>query len=182
MPRLFTALELPAEMTSRLASLQAGLAGARWIAPSDLHVTLRFIGDVEAGLARDIHMVLEGIHHAAFPVALAGLSAFGGAKPRAVVAAVTASAALVALAAEQERLLRGLGLDPEARKFAPHVTLGRLRGTAPRLVADYLAINGFPAMPPFAAGRFVLMSARDSVGGGPYRVEAAYPLTRELRA
>ncbi len=176
MPRLFTALELPPQVASHLASLQGGLPGARWIAPADFHVTLRFIGDVEAGLACDIHAALEEIRRPAFPVTLAGLFAFGGRKPRAIVAGVRAPAALGDLVEEQERLLRRLGLDPETRKFVPHVTLARLRGTSPRSVADYLAGNAFLPMPPFAADRFVLMTARDSVGGGPYRAEAAYPL------
>ena len=176
MPRLFTALELPPEAASLLASLQGGLPGARWVAPADFHVTLRFIGDVEAGLARDIHAALAGIRRAAFPVTLAGLSAFGGAKPRAIVADVRAPAALNELVGEQERLLRRLGLEPETRKFVPHVTLARLRGISTRAVADYLAINTFLPMSPFEPARFLLMSARDQVGGGPYRAEAAYPL------
>lgn len=177
MPRLFTALEVPAEVAARLGALQGGLAGARWIAPADFHVTLRFIGDVDAAAARDIHAALEGIGRPAVPVTLADLAAFGGAKPRAIVAGVRLVPALVDLQDEQERLLRRLGLAPESRKYAPHVTLARLRATASRAVAGYLAINAFLPMPPFVADRFVLMSARDSVGGGPYKVEAAYPLT-----
>lgn len=176
MPRLFTALEVPAAVATPLAMLQAGLAGARWIAPADFHVTLRFIGDVDAATARDVHAVLAGIRRPAVAVTIADLAAFGGAKPRAIVAGVRAADELAALQGEQEGLLRRIGLSPETRKFTPHVTLARLRGVGARAVADYLAFHAFLPMPPFPASRFVLMSAREGVGGGPYRVEAAYPL------
>ena len=63
-----------------------------------------------------------------------------------------------------------------ARKFTPHVALARLRGASAGPVAAYLGTRGY--FPPlrFTAERFVLMSSRDSVGGGPYVVEAEYPL------
>jgi RNA 2',3'-cyclic 3'-phosphodiesterase len=88
--------------------------------------------------------------------------------------------ALLDMQAEHERLLRRLGAPPEARKYAPHVTLARLRGSNAASVAAYLGARGY--FPPlrFTADRFVLYSSRDSVGGGPYIVEAEYPL--EIRA
>ncbi len=182
MPRLFTALELPPEVAARLEALQAGLDAARWIDADDFHVTLRFIGDIDLATARDVHEVLGEVRCAPLDVALTELSAFGGAKPRAIVAGVRTTPALAALRSEQNRVLHRVGLPPEPRKWTPHVTLARLRGggsrdgTGLRTVADYLAANAFLPMPPFSATRFVLMSARDSVGGGPYHVEAAYPL------
>ena len=182
MPRLFTALELPPEVAERLDSLQVGLDAARWIDAEDFHVTLRFIGDVDLATARDVHEVLGEVRCAPLDLTLTELSAYGGAKPRAIVAGVRTTPALAALHGEQECLLRRIGLPPEPRKWTPHVTLARLRGggsrdgTGPHAIAEYLAANAFLPMPPFSATRFVLMSARDSVGGGPYRVEAAYPL------
>ena len=80
------------------------------------------------------------------------------------------------LQAEQERRLRRIGLEPETRKYAPHVTLARVRGVAQAAVADYLAARGALLAEAFMAERFVLYSARDGSGGGPYVVEAAYPL------
>ena len=69
-----------------------------------------------------------------------------------------------------------VGLPPETRKFHAHVTLARLRGASPLAVADHLAGQG-PFQPlAFTARRVVLYSSRASVGGGPYIVEAAYPL------
>ena len=116
------------------------------------------------------------MRRAAAPVAFDGLGWFGGDKPRAIVARVKPAPALIDLAADHERRLRRLGLAPETRNFTPHVTLARLRGVSPAAVADYLASRGRLEAPAFTADRFVLMSARDGVGGGPYVVEAEYPL------
>jgi RNA 2',3'-cyclic 3'-phosphodiesterase len=178
MPRLFTALEIPADVASSLARLRGGVSGARWIDAENYHITLRFIGDVDDRFARELDHALSGVRRPAFEVAIDELSSFGGDKPRAIVARVRPESALIELQAEQERLLRRLGAPPEPRKFAPHVTLARLRGAASTGVAAYLGARGY--FPPlrFEAARFVLYSSRDSVGGGPYIVEADYPLAR----
>jgi len=176
LPRLFTGLELPESVASQVALARGGLFGARWLEREDYHITLRFVGDVDARTARDIAETLGEIRRPAAPVRFEGLSWFGGDKPRAIVARVKADPALMDLQAEQERRLRRIGVAPETRKFTPHVTLARLRGVGPHSVADYLASRGALAVETFVAGRFVLYSARDGSGGGPYVVEAAYPL------
>jgi len=176
MPRLFTALEIPRQVAESLGSLRGGLPGARWIDVENYHITLRFIGDVDERFARDAEQALDAIRRPAFNVVIDQLSSFGGDKPRAVVARVRPEPALMELQAEQERLLRRIGAPPEARKFVPHVTLARLRGASPSAVASYLGTRGY--FPPLRvpAAHFVLYSSRDSVGGGPYLVEAEYPL------
>jgi 2'-5' RNA ligase len=73
-------------------------------------------------------------------------------------------------------VLQRLGLPPEGRKFTPHVSLARLRGTSAEEIARFIALAGRFAPLDFEVGRFVLFSSRDSVGGGPYLVEQAYPL------
>jgi 2'-5' RNA ligase len=176
MPRLFTGLEIPPEVAETLSGHRGGLPGARWIEPADYHVTLRFIGDVDDGMARDLMLGLsETRPRPAMPVTLSGLDSFGGPRPRAVFARVERSAELLHLQAEQEALMRRAGLAPEARAFTPHVTLARLRRSSAIDVADYLAMRGLFRSLTFTAERFALFSARDSVGGGPYVVEAAYP-------
>lgn len=177
MPRLFTALEVPPATARDLALYRGGLPGARWIEPTDYHVTLRFIGDVDMPTAREIAEALAEAHaRAPIEIVLDGLAVFGGDKPRAIFARVAPEPELSRLQAEQEQLMRGVGLEPEARKYTPHVTLARMRGVRAGDVAALIARAGhFPRLA-FTAERFVLMSARDSVGGGPYVVEAAYPL------
>ena len=176
MPRLFTGLEIPAELSQSLSLLRGGLPGARWIDPENHHLTLRFIGDVDDDVAQEIAWLLGKVRRKNFELRLDGLQSFGGRKPRAIVAAVAPSQSVMELQAEHERLMRRVGLDPEARKYTPHVTLARLRDTSSFEVAEYLSTRGAFRSPPFSVSRFVLFSSRASVGGGPYLVEAAYPL------
>jgi len=86
MPRLFTGLEIPPDISQSLSMLRGGLPGGRWIDPENYHVTLRFIGDIDGPAANEIASTLERINRKPFEVALQGLSSFGGKKPRAVVA------------------------------------------------------------------------------------------------
>jgi 2'-5' RNA ligase len=176
MPRLFTGLEIPKAVGESLSLLRGGLPGARWIDPENYHVTLRFIGDVDDDIAQEIAWLLGTVRRKDFELRLDGLQSFGGRKPRAVIAAVAPSQSVMELQAEHERLLRRVGLDPEARKYTPHVTLARLRDTSSFEVAEYLSARAAFRSPPFSVSRFVLFSSRTSVGGGPYVVEAVYPL------
>src|ERR1700731_1772153 len=122
MPRLFTGLEIPSDLAMDLSMLRGGLSGARWIDAENYHLTLRFIGDIDDATAREIHSTLERIRLASFIVTIEGLSSFGGAKPRALIAKAKPAPALVELQAQQERLIRRVGIPPEGRKFIPHVT------------------------------------------------------------
>jgi len=176
MPRLFTGLELPEAVVGQIALARGGVMGARWLEPEDYHVTLRFVGDVDARTAQDIAETLDEIRRPAAPVRFEGLGWFGGDRPRTIVARFKAEPELMELQAEQERRLRRIGLPPETRKFTPHATLARLRGVGAHAVADYLASRGTLAIEAFMAERFVLFSARGGSGGGPYVVEAAYTL------
>lgn len=176
MPRLFIGLEMPEDIATSLSGLRGGLPGARWVDPSDYHLTLRFIGDIDRRLARDVEDELADIGHESIPVSVTGLGAFGGDKPHTIYASIAPSRALIELQAESERCLRRLGFKPEGRKFTPHVTLARLRNASVLDVADYLAANGRLPQAGFVAERFALFSARETFGGGPYIVEAAYPL------
>ncbi|KAA0124151.1 RNA 2',3'-cyclic phosphodiesterase [Methylobacterium sp. P1-11] len=177
MPRLFTGLAVPQAVAGALRAWQGGLPGARWIEPGDFHVTLRFLGDVEAPVADDVVEALSEMRaRPALTVTLDGLGLFGGDKPRALYASVVAAPALMDLQAEQERLVRRAGLEPERRKFTPHVTLARLRRDAtPEATAMYL--SQAPVFVPlsFDVGRVTLFSARESTGGGPYVAEAEFP-------
>lgn len=176
MPRLFTALAVPEAVALELAMMRGGLPGARWIEAEDYHLTLRFIGDIDEDVAYDVHDVLDTVRRHPFKVTLSGLDAFGGSKPRAIIATAKPTPALLELQAEHERLLRRLRIAPETRKFVPHVTLARLRQSSPPDVAGYLAMRGWLASREFEVDAFTLFSARDSVGGGPYVAEAVYPL------
>ncbi len=186
MPRLFTGLEVPRLLADQLALLQSGLpdgpSGVRWIERADLHITLRFIGDVEQTVAREIVSALDRVQRGPLTLSLDGLGAFGGNSPRSVFARIAPNPELNAMQGEQERLMQRLGLPAEKRNFIPHITLARCRGQQPGAVAHWLSQRGGIMNITFEVERFVLYSARDSVGGGPYVVEEDYPLIPPLVA
>ncbi len=176
MPRLFTGLEIPSDIGQSLSTLRGGLPGAHWIDPENYHVTLRFVGEVDDVIAHEVASMLGRVRRGAFELRVEDLKSFGGRKPRALVATLGPGQAVMELQAEHERLMQRVGLEPEGRKYLPHVTLARLRQSSNRQVADYLALRAPFRSPPFKVSRFVLFSSRASGGGGPYVVEAAYPL------
>ncbi len=176
MPRLFTGLEMPADAVATLTSLRGGIPGARWIDPENYHVTLRFIGDVDNRTAHSVAEMLDRIQRPVFSITLDGVGVFGGRKPHSIFANVAASPPLSALQAEQERMMQMLGLPPDPRKFAPHVTIARCRGVSAGVVATYMESRGGFFWGPIEISRFVLFSSRSGQGGGPYVIEEAYPL------
>lgn len=179
MPRLFTGIEVPAEIGERLSLYRGGLPGARWVEPSDYHITLRFLGDVDVDTANAVHDLLDMMRpRGAIELTLESLASFGHDRPRSVHADIAENPALVELQAEHERIVRRAGLEPDKRRFSPHVTLARLnREASAEAVAHYIAQMGIFPRIGFTATRVALFSARESRGGGPYVVEATYPLT-----
>lgn len=176
MPRLFTALEIPRDAAMSLSLLKGGLPGARWVDPVNYHLTLRFFGDIEGHVADEIANALDRVRRPAFTLTLSGVGAFGSKKPHAIWAGVAASPDLAALQAEMERICQRLGLPADPRKFTPHVTVARLRGASDRDIANWLSARGNFQSVPFRVSRFVMMSSRESVGGGPYVIEEAWNL------
>lgn len=176
MPRLFTAIELPDDVRERLFRLRMPLPGARWVEPENLHITLRFIGDVDNVVARDFHDALAVISEHGFEARLSGLGAFGGNQPRAVWAGVEAGPELEMLARAHERAARIAGLPPEKHAFVPHITLARLKYGRPEMVARVLERHGAFRTESFYVDRFILYSSKPKVGGGPYVVESEFPL------
>ena len=176
MPRLFTGIEIPASLAGQLALLRGGLPGARFIEPSDYHITLRFIGDIDNPTANEIADMLAKIRRKPFRLKLTEFDSFGKDAPRSVFANIATSPELSELQAEHERIMQRLGLAPEGRKFKPHVTIARLKNATYQNVGDWIVMRSPPPFTPFDVTRFVLFSSRDSVGGGPYIVEQSYPL------
>jgi 2'-5' RNA ligase len=176
MPRLFTGIELPDDAREALARLRMPLAGAKWIDPGEMHVTLRFAGDIDNARAADFADALAQIDVDCFEVRISGVGAFGGNDPRVVWAGVEGGEALTELARLHEKAAREAGLQPEPRAFKPHVTLARLRGGRVDAVARVLQHHGAFRLEPFVVERFVLYSSRPQLGGGPYVIEEAFPL------
>ena len=178
--RLFTAIEIPVPVAASLEGLKGGVPNARWVAPEDFHLTLAFIGEVEPGMATEIDGALAEISRVPFPLRLQGIGAFGGNRPRAIWAGVAPEPALSDLQAEIAWVLTRSGARAEGRKFAPHVTLARLKRAQAPAVAAYLARHGDYESAEFEVNRFVLLSSRPSKGGAPYVTERDYPLLNGL--
>ena len=175
MPRLFTAIEIPENLRLRLSLLRGPLNGARWADPENMHITLRFAGDLDERTADEFAEELAAAVAAPFPLSINGVGTFGGREPRVLWAGVEKSPPLDALHRANERAARAVGLEPEAHAFRPHVTLARMRGVRQRAVARFLEEHAGLRLEPFMVTRFLLMSARPGSGGPPYGIEAEYP-------
>jgi 2'-5' RNA ligase len=175
--RLFLALPLPDEIGARLVTLQRDVPGAAWRPPETFHITLRFLGEMDEALARDLDGELGLIAAPPFQLRLKGAGSFGGHDPRALWVGVEAPPVLQRLAEKCERAARRVGLTPEKRGFTPHVTLAYSRGLTPESAAMFLERIGGFATEPFWADHFVMFSSWPTKSGSRYVEEAVYPLT-----
>ncbi|WP_337269391.1 RNA 2',3'-cyclic phosphodiesterase [Oryzifoliimicrobium ureilyticus] len=182
MPRLFTALEIPRNVAMSLSLLRGGLPGARWIDVENYHITLRFIGDIDGRTADEIVDRLDRIDRREFQIRLEGIGSFGSKKPHSIWAGVSPCPEMVALQGEIERICQRIGLPPDPRKFSPHVTLARLKSSRVDDVVHYLSGRGNFHTLNFTVPRFVLLSSKESVGGGPYLTEEIFPLRESVGA
>ncbi len=175
--RLFVALSLPDEVRARLAVLANGLPGARWVAPNNLHLSLRFLGELDGAEAADVDAALSRVQAPAFDMTLSGIGHFGeGRNLRALWVGVAPNPALMHLHDKVEKALVRTGLAPEGRKFKPHVTLARFKRNPGARLRDYLVDHGLLRLGPIPVRDFRLYSSFLSSQGALYRVEASYPL------
>lgn len=176
MIRLFVALALPDSVAETLVLLQGGVPGARWSRREQLHLTLRFIGEVDGRDAAAIHDALASIRAPRFSLELKGVGAFGGKNPRALWAGVRDDIAVAHLQRKIESALQRIGLPAEERKFSAHITLARLRAAPHDRVITFLATHALYSSPPFDVNTFILYSSILTPNGSLYRPEHAYPL------
>ncbi len=177
MIRLFAAIAIPAEIGESLAPLQRGLAGARWAPLENLHITLRFAGEVAEPRADDLAAELSVIAAAPLAIRLSGVGMFGdGAGARAVWAGVEASEPLSRLRSRCETAARRAGLKADTRAWRPHLTLAYLRAADPARVAAWIQAHNLIKAPAFTARAFGLYSSWRAEKGSIYRLERSYAL------
>lgn len=179
MIRLFVGISLPPEVRRYLLSRQTGIRGGRWQRDDQLHLTLKFIGEVDETTADDIDAALSSIAAPAFPITVDGAGVFGPpTAPRMLWAGVTPKDSLIHLHDKIEAALGQIGVAPEERKFTPHITLARLsNGRAGAAgVAAFLEAYGGLKTPSFMVKEFLLYSSKMGENGSFYTVEARYPL------
>ena len=178
MIRLFVGVELPPGVTDRLYGLRGGVPGARWVEPENLHLTLRFIGNVEDTIFCDIDDALGRVSGPAFDLEINGTGEFSrGRRPVMIWAGITPNPALLDLQRRIEAGLVKAGFPPEGRRFTPHVTLARIKDGARARVREFVAGNNPVRLGPFPVTHFTLFSSHLGHRAASYRAEAAYPLT-----
>jgi 2'-5' RNA ligase len=174
--RLFVGIEIPGELRERIALVQAGAEGAKWVPKENLHITLRFIGEVDEGLGHDIAHELDRIRAAGFDLVLSGAGHFeSNRRVRQLWIGVERNEALNELRNRVDTVVtRAVG--PDNQRFRPHITVARLNGAKPEAVRNWLAANTLFKSVPFAVEQFVLFSSFLSKSNAIYRAEAEFPL------
>jgi 2'-5' RNA ligase len=177
MLRLFVGIGFPPELKLRLSLLCSGVPGAKWVDPGNFHMTLRFIGEIGEDVAVDIDDALSRLRARRFSLQIAGTGIFGaGDRPRSLWAGVERTPELVGLRDKVEQALIRAGLPPEPRKFAPHITLARLRNPPVDKLRDFLAANAQFRAEPLPVEKFSLTASFQTKAGSVYEDQADYPL------
>jgi len=174
--RLFVGIGFPPELKLRLSLLCSGIPKARWVDPGNMHLTLRFIGEISEDVAADVDEALTRLRARQFALQLAGTGVFGGERPRNLWAGVERNPELDALRDKVERALTRAGLPPEPRKFAPHVTLARLQNPPLDKLAEFLAAHAGFRAEPLPVEAFSLIASYPTKAGSVYEDQADYPL------
>jgi 2'-5' RNA ligase len=177
MHRLFVAIRPPEPIRDLLIDAMDDSADFRWQEEEQLHLTLRFVGEVERPVGDDLAVALGQVRAPPFELRIAGVGRFAQRNSGALWAGVEPKSPVTALAAKIERICQLAGLEPERRAFHPHITLARWKGRRTREVKDYLERMGGLSSEPFAVEEFVLFESRLSRHGAHYEAVAAYPLS-----
>ena len=178
MIRLFAALPVPFDIAEGLERRQQGLPGARWTPSENLHLTLRFFGEVSEEVAGDLDAQLATLTMDGFDVALQGAGAFGDVdRVRAVWAGVADSEPLRRRAGKCETAAKRCGLKPATRTYRPHVTLAYLKRSIEPRAAAWVQGHNLLHSPPWRVRAFGLYSSWLSSEGSRYELERTYPLS-----
>lgn len=178
MYRLFVGIDLPRHVKEQLTRISCGVPGARWLAPDQMHLTLRFVGEVDGGVFDDVLNALDTVQAPTFELSLKGVGHFPPrGKPETLWVGVSKSEQLTLLHGRVEAALSRIGLERDPRKFAPHVAIARLRDTNTSRLGQYLIEYNLYESERFVVDEFLLYSSMLSSSGAIYRVEAAYPLS-----
>jgi RNA 2',3'-cyclic 3'-phosphodiesterase len=176
MHRLFVAIRPPDEIRDRLIDSMGDSPELRWVHDDNLHLTLRFIGEVERPLAEDIAVALSRVRSNRFELHITGVGVFEQRNGGALWAGVQPKEPVAALAAKVERACVAAGFEPERRTFHPHITLARWNRREAQAAQAFLEHNRTLASKAFAVDRFILYESRLSRHGAHYEEIADYPL------
>ncbi len=175
--RLFIAIDLPDEIIDLISGMGRGIPGGRVVKPEQLHLTLRFIGEVNYELCYDIQEQLQQVQFEPLTLSLHGVGHFPPrGKARVIWVGVQPLTELTRLKNRIDTQLSRCGLQPERRKFSPHITLVRLKNPPMKRVLDFLSGNSMMTSPEFTVENFHLYSSHLTKNGAIHTVESSYPL------
>ncbi|MFN2368556.1 MAG: RNA 2',3'-cyclic phosphodiesterase [Desulfurivibrionaceae bacterium] len=176
--RLFIAIDPPSEQRERIGSLHAGLPGVRWTAPEQIHLTLRFIGETDEMLFRQISANLATIRTEPLNLKIRGIGQFPPRRPARILwLGLAPNEQLLQLRNRIETTLVQSGLESEDQQFAPHITIARFRKAPPiKALAAFMDANRQFELPSFAVGEFHLYSSTITSAGAVHRREVSYPI------
>ena len=175
--RLFVALELPNSLRERLSWMAGGLPGARWVAPENYHVTLRFIGELPGYRAEEVDHALAGLRAPGFTLQLKGVGTFEkGGRVNSLWVGVERNPQLDHLQTKIETALQRAGFERERRRFMPHVTLARMDGIPEAKIAAWVAGHNLFRSDPVVVEHFTLFSSRLGKEQAAYCPEVEYEL------
>ena len=176
MHRLFVAIRPPDRIRDLLLAAMGGISGARWQEDDQLHLTLRFIGDVDRHRARDVHAALGAVHHPRFEIALDGIGLFDRrGQPGTIWAGLAPQEPLRTLHKKIDQAMVRVGIEREQRAYLPHITLARLKRSS-GTVRDLLEQSGGLTSPPFFVDRFSLFESQLTPDGAVYTIIETYAL------
>jgi RNA 2',3'-cyclic 3'-phosphodiesterase len=176
MHRLFVAIRPPGQVRDLLIDTMDESPALGWVGEDNLHLTLRFIGEVERPLANDLAVALERVRYPAFDLAIRGTGRFDRRGGGALWAGVEPRKPVAELAAKVERACQSAGIAPERRAFHPHITLARYNRHKAEEALDFERRNAGLASEPFAVDRFTLFESHLSRHGAHYAEIADYRL------
>jgi len=176
--RLFVALDLPWELRQRVAMLAgAGIPGAKWVPPENYHITLRFIGETPAYRAEEIDHALASLKVRGFSLTLSGVGTFNrSGRSTSLWVGVERNPQLDHLQNKIKTALQRIGLEPERRRFAPHVSLARLDNASEAKLASFVQAHNLFRCERVPVEHFALFSAVLGKGPPVYQLEAEYGL------
>jgi 2'-5' RNA ligase len=176
MHRLFVAIRPPEAIRDLLVDTMDDSPELRWVGDEQLHLTLRFIGEVDRPMASDIADSLSRIGFPAFDLRISGIGSFDQRGGGAIWAGVEPRKPVAELAAKIDRACVAAGLEPERRAFHPHITLARFGRHSARAARDFERKHSDLSSPPFAVDRFILFESHLSRHGAHHEEVATYPL------
>jgi 2'-5' RNA ligase len=182
MYRLFVGLDLPGEVKEQLARISCGLPGARWLEPDQIHLTLRFIGEVDGGIFDDAIAALGTVTMEPFDLTLKGVGFYPPrGRAESLWVGIDRSEPLAILRTKVEAALARAGIEREQRKFSPHVVIARLKDSQSNRLGQYIVEYNLFESPLFHVDELHLYSSMLSSSGAIYRIESSYPLAGRSR-